>query len=193
MIHGYIRVTGPSLCVLAFTCGAPVLAQIVIENIFAKAEAFVDAFYSFDADKLRPILVDAPDSAPNILFYQGWAEGGNYAVLDRMPCVAENQQVVSCSITVKDDLIGALGIDFNVTDTFHLTFSDGRIVSIETSSDDPQAYHDAEQWVQDKRPEVMEGPCQGYFDGGPTPQLCVQAMVKGYAEYAATEVISSEP
>jgi len=192
MTRQYVRTTASILFVLSFSLGAPLRAQTATHDNLSKAEAFVDAFYSLDADQLRPILVDAPDSAPNILFYQGWAEGGNYEVLDRMPCVAESQQAVSCSITVKDDLIGALGIDFNVTDTFHLAFSDGKIVSIETSSDDPQAYLDAEQWVQDNRPEVMEGACQGYFDGGPTPQRCVQAMVKGYAEFATIEAIPND-
>jgi len=188
----HIRATVSGLFVLAFASGSPLRAQTAEESNLSKAEAFVDAFYSFDADQLRPLLVDAPDSAPSIVFYQGWAEGGNYAVLDRMPCVSQNQRAIACSITVKDDLIGALGIDFNVTDTFHLTFADGKIVSIETSSDDPQAYLDAERWVQDNRPEVMEGACQGYFDGGPTPQRCVQAMVKGYAEFATIEAIRND-
>lgn len=46
------------------------------------------------------------------LFYQGWAQGGNYEVVERFPCVQSKAETIDCSITVKDDLMGALGIDF---------------------------------------------------------------------------------
>ncbi len=97
------------------------------DQLITTAEMFVDAFYSFDPDVLQASLSTAEDSIPSILFYQGWAEAGNYEIMERMPCNVENEGTVNCSITVKDDLIGALGIDFNVTDTFHLAFSDGQI------------------------------------------------------------------
>ena len=79
------------------------------------AEAFVDAFYSFDPPRLEAILSSAEASMPQIAYYQGWAEGGNYQVVNRMPCTSDSATLVSCSITVKDDLMGALGIDFDVT------------------------------------------------------------------------------
>ena len=43
-----------------------------------KAESMIDAFYSFEAEQLRPILNTAGDAQARLLDYQGWAEGGNY-------------------------------------------------------------------------------------------------------------------
>ena len=156
------------------------------ENIFA-AEGFIDAFYSFDSTELKSALSSAEESIPSIVYYQGWAEGGNYEVVNRIPCKVKSVDLISCSITVKDDLVGALGIDFNVTDTFELSFSDGRINSVKFSSNDPQVYFDAENWVRSKRPELILEPCRGFFDGGPTPGKCVQAMLQGYIEFAASD------
>lgn len=151
----------------------------------AAAEAFVDAFYSFDTQRLREALSDAPESVPRIVYYQGWAEGGNYVVLQRMPCRAESAELVTCSITVRDDLIQALGTGFDVTDTFHLGFSGGRIVSVRTTSNDPPEFDRAMEWVERERPGLVEVPCKDAFEGGPTPQACVRAMVQGFREFAA--------
>ena len=79
----------------------------------------------------------------------------------------------------------ALGIDFNVTDTFKISFADGEITSVETSSDDLQIYHDAREWVMKELPELIEQPCQGFFDDGQTPGDCVRAMTEGYRRFAA--------
>jgi hypothetical protein len=117
------------------------------ENIFA-AEAFIDAFYSFNSTDLESALSSAEESIPSIIYYQGWAEGGNYEIVNRLPCTVKDIDLVSCSITVKDDLAGALDIDFNVTDTFEISLSDGIIKSVKTSSNDPQVYYDAENWVR---------------------------------------------
>ena len=155
------------------------------DQLIIAAESFVDAFYSFDPDVLLTALSSAEDSIPSILFYQGWAEGGNYEILERLPCKVEDAGKVSCSITVKDDLIGALGIELNVTDTFHLSFQDGQIVSVNNSSNDPKAYYEAQQWVEENRPELIEKPCTNFFDGGLTPGDCVRAMVQGYSEFVA--------
>ena len=152
----------------------------------ATAEAFVDAFYSFDSNALLVELSMATESVPTILFYQGWAEGGNYEIVDRMPCEAVSETDVSCSITVKDDLIGALGVGVNVTDTFHLTFSNGQVVSVTNSSNDPDIYYNAQEWVEKNYPELIEMPCKGFFDGGSTPGDCVRAMVQGYSMFAAS-------
>lgn len=157
------------------------------EASLSSAETFVDAFYSFDREHLVGVLSLAKDSIPEIVYYQGWAVGGNYKVLERKPCVRDGATTVSCSIKVKDDLMGALGIPFDVTDTFHLTFSKGNIVAVKTSSNDLEVFGDAEKWVRRTRPELISEPCKGYFDGGPTPELCVQAMVRGYAEFARSD------
>ncbi len=150
----------------------------------AAAEAVIDAFYSFDSLRLRDKLKPAEASIPRMVFYQGWAKGGNYQVIKRMPCTTDSAAEVSCSITVKDDLIGALGISFNVTDTFHISFSNGMIAKVRTSSNDPQAFNDAVDWVQRERPDLIREPCRGFFNGGPTPGDCVRAMVRGFAEFA---------
>jgi len=153
----------------------------------AKAEAFIDAFYSFDDGRLNETLSSAQQSIPEILYYQGWAQGGHYLIVERQPCRASDSEV-ACSITVEDDLIKALGFTFHVTDTFHLTISNGIISSVSTTSNDPPEFHDAEEWVKTERAERFQDSCRGYFAGGPTPQDCVKTMVAGFKEYAATHM-----
>jgi hypothetical protein len=92
---------------------------------------------------------------------------------------------VSCDITVRDDLIAALGTGYWVTDTFHVTIQKGRVVKVLNSSNDPPDFDRALEWVKRERPRVMSGPCQGFFDGGPTPEECVRAIVEGFAAYRA--------
>ncbi len=151
----------------------------------AKAEAVIDAFYAFDPARLRQAMAGAEASMPEILYYQGWAQGGNYIVLDRQPCRRVTASEVNCSIKVRDDLIQALGTGFDVTDTFHLTFDDGHLASVRTSSNDPPEFEQALQWLRRERPELITGPCQGFFAGGPTPQDCVRAVVRGFADFRA--------
>ena len=151
------------------------------------ANQFIDAFYSFDSDSLATILYDAAGSQPEILYYQKWAECGNYKVLKRSDCIIKDDSLILCPVTVKDDLIGALRIDFNVTDTFHITINEGRIRSVTTSSNDPELYNQAKEWVKKNRPELIEIPCKGIWEGGPTPCECVKAMVKGFTEFIANK------
>ena len=150
------------------------------------AERLIDAFYSFDPAELRSAMSDAPASQPQLLYYQGWAEGGNYAVIKRKPCSLGAGNEVSCDITVRDDLIVALKTGYWVTDTFHMTVRDGRIVEVRNSSNDPPDFEQALNWLKRERPEVMSGPCKGFFAGGPTPQDCVRAVVAGFAAYRAS-------
>jgi hypothetical protein len=164
--------------------------EAVNEPRLASAEKLIDAFYSFDPVPLRAALADAPESEPQIVYYQGWAEGGNYAVLDRKRCRSISADEVSCDIKVRDDLIAALGTGYWVTDTFHLSFRDGRIVKVRTSSDDPPDFEQALQWLKAKRPDLMMGPCRGFFAGGPTPQDCVREIVKGFAAYRKTKAVT---
>ena len=151
----------------------------------ATAEAFIDAFYSFDAARLRNAMRSAAASIPAIGFYQGWAEGGHYEIVNRSACQRVTSTEVACAITVKDDLIAALGLPEHVTDTFHLSFSGGRIVHVKTSSNDPPVFNEALQWVVKERPEVADGPCRGFFANGPTPQECVRAVVQGFRDFTA--------
>ncbi len=154
------------------------------EADIAVAEAFIDAFYSFDSNPLGDLLADAGESKADMLFYQGWAQAGNYIVMNRRPCELMSDNVVSCAITVQDDLVLALGIDFDVTDTFMLTIEDGSITQIETSTDDPQLYHDASNWVWENRPDLVGGPCDGDSGVAPDPEQCVLGALEGYREYA---------
>ncbi|MEM7099577.1 MAG: hypothetical protein AAF541_15030 [Pseudomonadota bacterium] len=153
-----------------------------------KAEAFIDAFYSFDAGRLAPLLADAPDSKAGLLYYQGWAEGGNYKIVDRGACVlAEVSLTIVCPITVQDDPVLALQTGFNVTDTFTITFEQEKLVSVETSSNDQPIYYQAREWVLENMPDIMEGPCDGFFDGGATPVECARAMTYGYQQFAQSD------
>lgn len=143
-------------------------------------KAFVDAFYAFDAETLANLLTES-DSNGMVLFYQGWAEGANYAVVERNPCETVTATEIRCSTTVEDDLIKALGLDFNVTDTFHITLDQsGAIVTVTVSSDDPPEAQTALDGVIASQPELFGGVCQGFFGGGPTPGECARAFVAGF-------------
>jgi len=152
----------------------------MLEQNRLKAEAFIDAFYSFNPKQLAPFLILTDSSADDILWYQGWAEGGNYKVLERQPCVAQTAEQFTCAITVQDDPVLALQTGFNVTDTFHLTFRGAEIHSIKTSSNDQPIYYEARQWVEKNMPEVMSGPCDKKNN---TPGDCARAMTKGYRAF----------
>jgi len=151
--------------------------------MLADAERVISAFYTFESEKLLPLLINAPESAPAILYYQGWAKGGNYSVLKRHPCVAESASSASCSITVDDDLVLALKRAHKVTDTFTMHFTDGKITSIETTSDDEPIYREAFDWVVQTNPELMTQDCDGFFADGATPAACARAMAAGYHQF----------
>ncbi|HEX2935761.1 MAG TPA: hypothetical protein VHO72_10445 [Bacteroidales bacterium] len=151
------------------------------------ANEFIDAFYSFNRDSLLSTLSFAKKSQPRILYYQKWAECGNYKIIRRHDCILKNDSVVICPVTVSDDLIGALGINFNVTDTFRLIIRKGQIRWVKTSSNDPELYHQAKKWVKQNRPELIKEPCRGIREGGPTPCECVRAMIKGFEEFKASK------
>lgn len=155
-----------------------------LDQNLATAEKMIDAFYSFDANLLKPFLAKAEKSAPSILYYQGWAEGGNYKVLERPGCAAIESGKIACPVTVQDDPVMALKTGFMVTDTFTLTFDGTDIVDIETSSNDQPIYYEARKWVEENMPEVMSGPCLKTEDGGgPTPGDCARAMTEGYRQF----------
>ncbi|HIL59942.1 MAG TPA: hypothetical protein EYG31_04805 [Porticoccaceae bacterium] len=157
------------------------------ESLLPTAEAFIDTFYSFNSIALEGALSQASSSIPSVVYYQGWAEGGNYKIVARKPCVIQELNVASCSVTVEDDPMLALGIDFNVTDTFTISFIDGVIVAVETSSNDMQIYFDARDWVLTELPELVAEACEGFFNGGSTPNECARLMAEGYRRYAASE------
>ena len=149
------------------------------------ANKFIDAFYSFNEDSLKLSLSNAEKSHPSILYYQKWAECGNYEVLNRADCVEKNDSLVICPVTVKDDLMSALQLDLNVTDTFHIIIKDRKILSVETSSNDPDVYYEAKDWIKQNRPELIEKPCEDAWEGGPTPCECIKGTIQGLAEFKA--------
>jgi hypothetical protein len=162
-------------------------AKDSITNSLEQSEELISAFYSLDPQLLEAELAFAESSKPQILFYQGWAKGGGYQIVNRKPCIQNENKIISCSITVKDDLMKALGIPFDVTDTFHLTFINENLIKVTTSSNDLQVFRDAEKWVWENLPQLVTHPCNGYFEGGTTPEKCIKAMVKGYAEFAKSK------
>lgn len=172
-----------TLAMLLSASGCAASPQITPKSPLIAAERLIDAFYSFDPARLRAELSDAPASQPQILYYQGWAEGGNYTIIRRKPCRLTGRDEASCDVTVRDDLIAALGTGYWVTDTFHVTFRGERIIKVRTSSNDPPEFDAALNWLKRARPNLMTGPCRGFFAGGPTPQDCVRAVVSGFAEY----------
>ena len=176
-----------ALASLANACAVqpPPSANSANTRPLATSEAFIDAFYSFDLARLRAAMADATGSMPDTLYYQGWAEAGHYAVLKRKPCRFDKADEVSCGVTVKDDLVPALGIDYHVTDTFHFAFRGGRIVKVWNSSDDPPEFHQAMEWLRRERPAIFTGPCLGIWKGGPTPKDCVRAVVHGFKEFTS--------
>jgi hypothetical protein len=157
------------------------------ESNVVVANKFIDAFYSFDTDSLESILSVAESSQPNILYYQKWAQCGNYEIIRRADCIAKNDSTMVCPVTVKDDLMAGLNLDFNVTDSFHIIVVTGQIRSVETSSNDPDIYYEAKEWVKQNRPHLIEKACEGIWDGGPTPCECIQGMIKGFAEFIASK------
>lgn len=171
-----------TLSAVILACSSAAASQ---PSPLATAEAFIDAFYSFDRSRLDAAMADAPKSKPDILYYQGWAEGGNYVVLERKPCRFDKANEVSCGVTVKDDLMPALGFAWNVTDLFHFAFKDGRIIKVWNSSNDPPEEKLAFNWLRRERPEIFDGPCRGMFEGGPTPHDCIRAIVKGFADFTS--------
>jgi hypothetical protein len=176
---------------LLLAAGAP--AQAATATDVETAEAFIDAFYSFEPARLEALLAEADETAARILYYQGWAEGGNYKVVDRGACAIGDDGRVHCPITVEDDPVKMLGTGFNVTDTFHLTFEDGHIAHIETSSNDQPIYYEARKWVEANLPELIAEPCKDAYDGGSTPGDCARAMTEGYRRFAASEYFPERP
>jgi len=128
----------------------------------------------------------APETAPRLLYYQGSAKGGNYMVLLRTPCARDEEGIVNCPVKVKDDRVEALGTGFDVTDTFHLTFEEGTLVKVTTSSNDQDIYREAAVWVRENMPKVMKGPCANRNTPEGTPVECSRAMTAGYKAFVAS-------
>lgn len=147
------------------------------------ANKFIDSFYSFDRQRLEDVLSEAKDSWPEIIFYQKWAECGNYKIVKKGKAVSGDETTVLYPITVKDDLMAALEISFNVTDTFHITIENHKIKAVTATSDDPAKYWEAKEWIKENRPDLYDIPCKDAWEGGLTPCECVKATVEGLKEF----------
>jgi hypothetical protein len=183
LLKGIAVVAGLQACALTDSSVSPADT----EGLLLIAESLIDDFYSFDSARLEKALASAEDSKESLLYYQGWAVGGNYEIVERKRCALKASNIVSCSITVKDDPMLALAVDFFVTDTFEITFEDRRVSSVETSSNDLPIYYQARDWVRANMPELVAQPCEGFFAGGPTPGNCAQAMAEGYRAFTASD------
>lgn len=185
-----------AICLLCFTgitaySNEPDADMDLTANL-ETAEGMIDAFYSFDPNRLQPFLSQAGEAEAGILGYQAWAEGGNYKVLERAPCTPESSDTIACAITVQDDPVLALETGFFVTDTFHITFADGVIVGVDTSSNDQPIYYEARKWVEANLPEVMEGPCRRVDGNRETPGDCARAMTDGYKQFMQAKKAEAE-
>ena len=98
--------------------------------------------------RLEQALASAGDSKESLLYHQGRTEGGNYEIVERKHYAVKSLNIVSCPITVKDNPMRALAVDFFVTDTFEITFEDRRVSSVETSSNDVPIYYQARDRVR---------------------------------------------
>lgn len=187
-----LRKQAATLCLFGLAAGS--IGSVSADDLEAnleKAEGMIDAFYSFDPDKLHAFLSTAGESEAGILSYQAWAQGGNYKVMNRPPCAGESATSIVCPVTVQDDPMVQLETDFYVTDTFHLTFEDGDIVNVDTSSNDQPIYYEARVWIQENLPEVMNGPCKRTDGMRDTPGDCAVAMTDGYKQFM--EAKKAEP
>ena len=143
------------------------------------AEEFISAFYSWDATKLKRLMAGDADAVA-ILYYQGWAEAANYKVKLRRPCRIETNEIV-CATTVTDDFGSAMG--YEATDTFRLTLNHNKIAAVTFSGDDPTIFQELFQWITEKHPDILTGPCVNMFAGGTTPAACARAVAKAARDF----------
>ena len=137
-------------------------------------EEFISAFYSWDATKLKDLMTEDADTVA-ILYYQGWAEAANYKVKMRRPCKVETNEIV-CAVTVTDDFGSTM--DYEATDTFRITLAENKISAVTFSGDDPPIFQELFQWITQKHPDILAGPCLNMFAGGETPGDCARAVAK---------------
>jgi hypothetical protein len=143
------------------------------------AEEFISAFYSWDATKLKRLMAGDADAVA-ILYYQGWAEAANYKVKLRRPCRIETNEIV-CATTVTDDFGSAMG--YEATDTFRLTLNRNKIAAVTFSGDDATIFQELLQWITEKHPDILTGPCLNMFAGGTTPAACARAVAKAARDF----------
>lgn len=168
----------PFVAIMAMGCGAGSERSEAV----ATAEAFIDAFYSWDSARLASLMTPG-DDADNVVYYQGWAEAAHYVVQERRPCVENDEGEIVCAITVTDDFGSALG--YTATDTFMMIVRDGTITEVSFTGDDPPIFEEVFEWLSTTKPEVFSGPCRDMFNGGTTPGDCARAVAQGARDFMA--------
>ena len=143
------------------------------------AEAFIDAFYSYDQTRLADAM-SAGDEGERMLYYQAWAEAANYKIKKRRLCTIKADYVV-CKITVTDDFGRTLG--YTATDTFTLAIKEDLVVGVESQGDDPPIFLELFDWMAKNQPEVLAGPCADMFSGGQTPGDCARSVVQAANQF----------
>jgi len=166
----------PFVAIVATGCGAGSERSEAVST----AEAFIDAFYSWDSARLESLMAPGSD-ANNVLYYQGWAEAAHYVVQERRPCVENDAHQIVCAITVTDDFGTALG--YTATDTFTMLVRNGTITEVSFVGDDPPVFDEVFEWLSSTRPEVFSGPCRDMFDGGTTPGDCARTIAQGARDF----------
>ena len=107
-------------------------------------------------------------------------EAANYKVKLRRPCRIETNEIV-CATTVTDDFGSAMG--YEATDTFRLTLSRNKIAAVTFSGDDQTIFEELVQWITEKHPDILTGPCLDMFAGGTTPAACARAVAKAARDF----------
>jgi hypothetical protein len=81
-----------------------------------------------------------------------------------------------CAVTVTDDFGSTM--DYEATDTFRITLAENKISAVTFSGDDPPIFQQLFQWITQKHPDILAGPCLNMFAGGETPGDCARAVAK---------------
>jgi len=164
---------------LLFLC--PVMSSANHDNLQI-AESILDAFYTFDQNKLTQFLVPSAD-ADRVLYYQAWAQAANYKIKNRNLCVHNASKAIVCAVTVNDDFGQTMG--YVATDTFTMTIQENKVSAISFVGDDPPIFQQLFAWIAKNKPQVLSGPCKDLFNGGKTPGDCARAVVAAAKEFMA--------
>lgn len=61
---------------------------------------------------------------------------------------------------------------------FRMTLAENKISAVSFSGDDAPVFQELFQWISEKHPEILAGPCLNMFAGGETPGECARAVAK---------------
>jgi hypothetical protein len=136
------------------------------------AEIFIDAFYSWDTERLARTFNASPEETAAVLYYQGWAEGGHYEIKKRRPCTFTDANQIQCRIT------------------FTLTMNANQITGVTFEGDDPPIFLELQAWMMTNRPEIFTGPCKDLFAGGTTPGQCARSVARAAQDFVGLRTAS---